>query len=187
MPSVALQDWQNVRMHRLAEFDAQCASTFGLSSVPNLADENLRGYVMLLSAHFQGFCRDLHSECIQVFSNAAPIHLQGVIQLQCRAGRELDSANPKLESIRKDFGRFELDLSVVLGVNPANPLRITHLGHLNLWRNYIAHHKGILPGHGGPFSLTTVRVWKSSCDGLAVELDSIMYNRLQTIIGRPPW
>jgi hypothetical protein len=187
MPSVALQDWQTIRMRRLSEIDAQCDSTFGLTPIPDLADENLRGYVMLLSAHVQGFCRDLHSECIQAFSNAAPAHLQRVIQVQCRAGRDLDGANPKMESIRKDFERFELDLSVVLGANPANALRITHLGHLNLWRNYVAHNKSIPPGHGGPLSLTAVRSWKTTCDDLAVELDGIMYNRLQMILGQPPW
>jgi hypothetical protein len=187
MASVALQDWQNNRTRRLSEIDAQSDTTFGLTPVPDLADENLRGYVMLLSAHFQGFCRDLHSECIQVFSNAAPAHLQSVIQRQCRAGRDLDGANPKMESIRKDFERFDLDLSVALGSNPANALLITHLGHMILWRNYVAHHKGIPPGHGGPLSLTSVRLWKTSCDGLAAELDGIMYNQLRRVLGRPPW
>ena len=171
MPSVALQEWQTIRMRRLSEVDLQCDSTFGLTPVPDLADENLRGYVMLLSAHFQGFCRDLHSECIQVFSNAAPLPLQYVIQLQCFAGRELDGANPKMESLRKDFNRFNLNLSSALGLNPANATRITHLGHLNLWRNYAAHYKKLPPGHGGPLSLPTVRAWKTSSDGLAVELD----------------
>lgn len=52
--------WQNDRMHRLGEVDAQCAASLALAPPqPNLVEENLRGYVLLLSAHFQGFCRDL--------------------------------------------------------------------------------------------------------------------------------
>ena len=167
MPSVALRDWQNVRMSRLTEVENQCLATFGIIPVPDLADENLRGYVMLLSAHFQGFCRDLHSECIQAFARAAPAHLRLVIQIQCLAGRELDGANPKMESIRKDFDRFGLDLAVAFGANPANAMRVTHLGHLNLWRNYTAHHKTTPPLHGGPFTLATVQGWRNSCGGHA--------------------
>ena len=188
MPSASFLRWQNDRMPRLNEVDVHCTAVLAMVPPnPTFLDETLRGFVLHLSAHFQGFCRDLHSECIQVFSNAAPVHLQRVIQIQCRAARDLDSANPKMESIRKDFARFELDLSVAFGRNSLNALRITHLGHLNLWRNYVAHHKGIPPGHGGPLSLTTVRSWKNSCDGLAAELDGIMYNQLQTILGTPPW
>jgi hypothetical protein len=187
MPSVALQDWQNIRMRRLSEVDAQCDTTFGLTPVPDLADENLRGYIVLLSAHFQGFCRDLHSECVQVFTNAAPAHLQQVIQLQCLTSRELDGANPKMEAIRKDFNRFDLELSIALSTDPANALLITHLGHMNLWRNYVAHYKNIPPLQGGPLSLVVVRMWKSACDGLAVELDRIMYDKLNAVLGTPPW
>jgi hypothetical protein len=50
-------------MVRLAEIDAQCAASQVLAPPnPRLVDENLRGYVVLLSAHFQGFCRDLYTE-----------------------------------------------------------------------------------------------------------------------------
>jgi len=187
MPSVALLDWQNAHMARLTEVDTQCAATFGLNPAPDLADENLRGYVMLLAAHFQGFCRDLHTECVQAFAGAVPVPLQFAIQLQCVASRDLDGGNAKTESLRKDFDRFGLDLSALLRANPANATRVTHLGHLNLWRNYAAHHKKTPPAHGGPFALATVRAWRNSCDGLAAELDVIMYNQLQVMLGMPPW
>jgi hypothetical protein len=187
MPSNALQQWTTARMPRLAEVDAQCAATLALTPVPDLADENLRGYVMLLAAHFQGFCRDLHTECGQVFAQSAALHLRLVIQVQCRAARDLDGANAKLESIRKDFDRFGMDLGAELRRDPANGPRVTLLGHLNAWRNYAAHHKDVPPAAGGPFTLAAVRGWKTACDALAAELDRIMYNQLRATLGVPPW
>jgi hypothetical protein len=67
MPSASLLKWQNVRLLGLAHFDRQCvASLAQVPPNPALVDENYRGYVLLLSAHFQGFCRDLYAECAQV-------------------------------------------------------------------------------------------------------------------------
>ncbi len=54
MPSAALLRWQADRLPRLTEIDAHCAATLAITPPPTLTDENLRGYVMLLSAHFQG-------------------------------------------------------------------------------------------------------------------------------------
>src|SRR5436305_4368399 len=111
MPSHALIRWQTDRLPRLNTIDAQCDAVFALVPPnPNLADENLRGYVMLLSAHFQGFCRDLHTECVHVISATLAPALQIMFQNQCSAGRLLDAANPRYASIRKDFERFGLDL-----------------------------------------------------------------------------
>lgn len=187
MASVALADWQSVRLACLAEIESQCAATFAINPVPRLADGNLRGYVMLLAAHFQGFCRDLHTECIQAVAGTMAPPLQIIIQLQCEAGRDLDGANAKLETLRKDFDRFGLSLSTELRKNPANAQRITDLGHLNLWRNYAAHDKKTEPEACRPLELPKVKDWKKSCDELAAELDAIMYNRLQAVLSAPPW
>jgi hypothetical protein len=188
VPSNALLLWRNDRVIRLNDVDAQCAASLAL--VPpnaNLADENLRGYVMLLSAHFQGFCRDLHTECVQATMAAVVPAIRPLIQAQSLAGRNLDGANPRYATIRNDFERFGLDLQAALAGDPANLPRITHLDHLNSWRNYAAHHKTLAPPVGGPFVLATVRTWKGSCDGLAAELDRVMYNHLQAVTGTPPW
>jgi len=188
MPSRAYFRWRHDRSPRLAEVEAQCAATLA-SAAPNplLADENLRGYVVLLSSHLQGFCRDLHTECVMVIAAAVPAAMQFAIQSLGLSGRELDGANPKFETIRGDFERFALNLSAALSVQPANALRITHVGHLNLWRNYVAHHKLAPPTAGGPLTLPAVRDWRTSCDGLAAELDRIMYNQLRALTGAVPW
>jgi hypothetical protein len=191
MPSAAFLRWQNERMPRLAEVDAQCAKTFVPVPPPDLADENLRAYVMLLSAHFQGFCRDLCTECAQLVAAAAPPAMRDMIQTQCAARLLLDTGNPSFESIRGDFERFGFGLNAELKIDAAmaaaNEPRITHIGHLNLWRNYVAHSGMLPPAAGGPFHLATVQAWKNSCDEFAAELDRIMYNQLQRIIGAAPW
>lgn len=188
MPSNALLSWRNDRLVRLNQVEAQCAAVLALAPPnPALADENLRGYVMLLSAHFQGFCRDLHTECVQTAALAVAPSLRVLIQAQGLASRDLDATNPRYATLRKDFTRFGFDPHAALSANPANLPRITHLDHLNAWRNYAAHHKTTMPPDGGPFVLATVRGWQDSCDGLATELDRLMYNQLQALTGAPPW
>lgn len=186
MPSIALTHWTNDRMPRLAEVETHCAAVHALS-VPNpfLAEETLAGYVMLLSGHFQGFCRDMYSECCQIVNVAIPAVLQATFQLQFSAELKLNSNNPTVEAIRKDFERF--DLSLDFQSDPRNAPRLTHLGHLNKWRNIVAHKKATLPVGIPPLSLPAVRDWRRSCDGLASWLDAKMYRELQRILSASPW
>jgi hypothetical protein len=188
MPSKSLTDWQTRRLTRLNEIEAQCAATLAIVPPnPDLADENLRGYVMLLSAHFQGFCRDLYTEGSQFVTSSVPLSMQFLVQQQCATGLELNGANPRYSTIRRDFERFGFDLGSELAMDPSNAPRVTLIDHLNAWRNYAAHHKLLPPAAGGPFILATVRDWKGACDGMAAELDRIVYNQLVKQVGQPPW
>ena len=192
MPSNSLVQWQNSRLPRLNFVDAQNV-TLATAAPPNpqLVDENLRGFVMLISAHFQGFCRDLHTECVQAVANAVPPSMLLIFQTLCEAGRELESANAKYSSIKADFERFGFDLTAALHFNPAtaatNDALITQINHLNIWRNYAAHHNNLAPKYGGPFLLPTIQTWKNSCNDFAIVLDGVMYHRLLAITGVAPW
>jgi hypothetical protein len=186
MPSTSLQQWRNDRMPRLNEVDAQCALSLALIPPrPNLVEENLRGSVLLLSAHFQGFCRDLHTECAQVVVSKVRASLQALIQIQFRAHRRLDRGNPSIDNLRADFERFDFTLDLP-AADPANGPRLTHLGELNRWRNLAAHH-GAIPIGLPPLTLPLVRAWRVSCDGLATSLDGVMYNQLRRTLRRAPW
>jgi hypothetical protein len=104
MPSLALLQWQNDRMSRLGKVEAQCAASLVLAPPqPNLVEENLRGYVLLLSAHFQGFCRDLYGECAQTIVVRVRASLQQLTQVQFLAHLKLDHGNPNLQNLREDF------------------------------------------------------------------------------------
>ncbi len=198
MPSAALTRWQNDRMPRLGHMDAHCAAIFAaplgiapplaLAVPPPLAQESLQGYVMLVSGHFQGFCRDLYTECAQLCAAAVAATMRTTIQAQFAAGLLLNTGNPTNEIIRKDFERFGflLDLGAAA---PGNPQRITHLGHLNFWRNHVAHQKATPPPAGVPavLALADIQAWRTSCDGLATSLDDIMRHELTRILGAAPW
>ena len=67
MPSASFSYWQSERVLCLNELETQCAaSQVQAPPNPRLSEENLRGYTVLLSAHFLGFCRDLYTECSQI-------------------------------------------------------------------------------------------------------------------------
>ena len=187
MPSHALLNWQTFGLARLAEIEQQCAAS-AVTGPSSLAKENLRGYVMHLSAHFQEVCRDLYSECVQVLVSSVPRSVQMVVQLQAMSDIQLIAANPKYETICHDFERFGIAIRDELKADPANALRITHLGHLNAWRNYCAHRKQIPPaGAGGPLTIPLIRTWQDSCGGFIASVDGIMYNELSKMTGAAPW
>ena len=102
MPSAALSRWQTDRMSRLGHTDAHCVALFAAplaaaapgaaSPAPPLAQESLQGYVMLLSGHFQGFCRDLYTECAQICAATVPAGLLATMQAQFAAQLKLNTA-----------------------------------------------------------------------------------------------
>ena len=185
MSSTSLIQWQQDRIPRLKEIDLQCdAAISGAPCRQQLVEENLRAYSLLLSAHFQGFCRDLYTESAQIIASKVRASLQLLVQEQFSAHRKLDRGNPSIENIRADFQRFGFNLDFKKA-DQANATRVTLLGKLNDWRNAAAHH-GAAPIHG-PLNLSSLRSWRNACDGLAASLDWIMYNELRRILRRAPW
>ena len=186
MPSASLLRWQHDRVPRLAAVDAQCAAS--LTLVPaqsDLVEENLRGYVLLLSAHFQGYCRDLYTECAQQIVQRMRPTLRLLVQTQFTAHLKLDRGNPNLQNINGDFERF--GFSPDLGsAAPGNPARLQDLASLNRWRNVAAHHSTVPVGTPA-LHLPLLQGWRNSCTRLATSLDLIMYNHLRRILRRSPW
>ena len=187
MSSASLRQWWNDRMPRLTQIDVQCGAC--VAAVPPnayLIEEILRGYVVLLSAHVQGFCRDLYVEAAQSIASRVRPRLRLLILAQFSAYRALNHGNPNTDNIAKDFDRFGFDLRSEINTEPANAPRLQHLAALNQWRNVAAHQGTTLPA-GGPLTLPTLQAWRGSCDGLATSLDGIMYNQLRKILRRKPW
>jgi len=187
MPSASLRQWRNDRTPRLAQIEAQCAASLAAVS-PNahLIEENLRGYVVLLSAHFQGFCRDLYTEAAMLIARRVRLSLRMLVLGQFTTHRALDHGNPNVDNIAKDFDRFGFDLRAKMNTDPANAPRRQHLAALNQWRN-VAAHQGTIHPAGGPLTFPMLQAWRNSCDGLAASLDAILYNELRKILRRKPW
>lgn len=189
MPSAALSRWQNDRTLRLSEVEAHCFAVLALEPPnPIFLDETLRGFVLHLSAHFQGFCRDLYAECSQVWIAAIPTGLQVIAQRQSTAQLALRLGNPTYENIKRDFNRFGIDLNLQ-AVSSFGPRFVTDLSHMNDWRNRAAH-QDTTPIRGGvPSALTLpiVQSWRRSCDSLAASLDAIMRAELLVSMGIAPW
>jgi hypothetical protein len=176
-------------MPRLNKVEAHSAAVLALIP-PNATflDETLRGFVLHLSAHFQGFCRDLYTECAQIWIAAIPAGFQATAQAQFFAQLALEKGNPSYDNIKRDFNRFGFLLNLQ-GSHMAGPQWVTDLGHLNDWRNKAAH-QGTQPlGGGVPAALTLpiVQAWRTSCNGLATSLDGIMHAELLRIMGAAPW
>jgi hypothetical protein len=173
----------------LNEVEAHCAAVLAqVPPNPTFLDETLRGFVLHLSAHFQGFCRNLYTECSQIWIAVIPVGLQATAQAQFSAQLALEKGNPSYDNIKRDFNRFGFLLNLQTA-HPAGPQQVTDLAHLNAWRNRAAH-QGTQPlGHGVPAALTLpiVQGWRTSCDGLAPSLDNIMRAELLRIMGVLPW
>lgn len=181
---MSLTQWRTGRLPSLLAVDARCtASLKAVPPNPVLAEENVRGYALLLSAHFQGFCRDLYTESAQVVVRRVRPSLQGLVLAQFRAARALDRGNPTLDNLRRDFERFGFPLD--LAADPANAPRLQRLAAMNTWRNIAAHH-GVVPPTGLP-TLADLRDWRGACDAVATALDRTMYNQLRRVRRRSPW
>jgi hypothetical protein len=189
VPSAAFIRWQNDRMPRLAEVEVHCAAVSILAPPnPTFLDETLRGFVLHLSAHFRGFCRDLYTECSQIWIAAVPAALRPTAQAQFSARLALERGNPSYDNLKRDFNRFGFLLNLRVS-HPAGTQQLADLRQLNDWRNRAAHQgtKPLSPGVPTSLTLPIVQGWRSSCAGLATSLNDIMHAELLRILGSAPW
>jgi hypothetical protein len=147
---------------------------------------------VLLSAQFQGFCRDLHSECADSLSQGTAIPAWRLICLQnFLAGRKLDVGNPSCGNLGADFNRLGLAFWPSVAADHArNPQRSALLEQLNRWRNAIAHYHfapGMYRGGRPSLTLADVQEWRKACDGLARSFDNVLRAHVLSITGTAPW
>lgn len=151
-----------------------------------------RVYVLLVASKFQGFCRDLHSECVDhlVAIINPPAPMRQLVRLEFGRGRQLDRGNAQSGSIGADFDRLGIRFWDELnGYNAATPSWRGDMDTLNHWRNAIAHEDFTSPRLGGIMNLrlAQVRLWRQSCGRLARAMDEVMRQHLRTLTGVAPW
>jgi hypothetical protein len=181
-----------VRARELDEIDEAHQAVGGTDPGRRYATQQInRAYATLLSSQFQGFCRDLHSECVDYILNAVnPPGLRNLLRAQFFWARSIDKGNPNPGNIGADFNRFGLKFwDAVKAEHALNGRRQEILGELNEWRNAIAHHDFNLPGLGGrtTLHLPEVRDWRRAINRLAQAFDEVMRAHLQTLPGVSAW
>src|SRR5947209_6651597 len=112
MPSFSLRKWEDVRVLDLDEIEDAHRSVGGSGRGRRSATQQINhAYSMLLSSQFQGFCRDLHTECVnEVVAVIEPVSVRPVMRDGLVLNRKLDHGNPNAGNIGADFGRLGLDL-----------------------------------------------------------------------------
>jgi hypothetical protein len=193
MPSSSLHRWFAERATTLADIENAHRSVRGFGPGARAAAQQInQAYAVLLSAQFQGFCRDLHSECADWL--VAPVADPDLREMMCDNllfARKIDRGNPNSGNIGADFNRLGMAFwSLVDAHRPENPARRTALNELSEWRNAIAHQdfSASMVKAGRPnLALAQVRVWRKACDGLARAFDEVLRDHLRALTGSAPW
>jgi hypothetical protein len=191
MPSAALQTWRTARRAALDELEAAHRSVGGTAPGRRFATQQInQAYAVLLSSQFQGYCRELHTECTTHFVQRVPAGpLRTAMAAVILHNRKLSQGNPNPGNIGADFNRFGLLFwDEVVRLTARNEDRRDLLQELNTWRNAIAH-QDLDPAVLGMTILRVrkVRRWRAACDRLATSFDEVVRSHLQALNGVSPW
>jgi hypothetical protein len=191
MPSVSLQTWQSVRLGELDELEAAHRRIGGVGRGRRYATQQINhAYAVLLSSQFQGFCRDLHSECANYFVQNVPAGpLRAALYNVLVQSRTLDRGNPNAGNIGADYNRFGLPFwDAVKSFDIRSASRQNSLKNLNDWRNAIAHQDFDPQILGvGALRVQRVRHLRRVCERLADCFDEVIRAHLLSINGVSPW
>jgi len=192
MPSAAWREWNTTRTQQLNDIEAAHRSVGGTGPGRRFATEQINhAYAVLLASQFQGFCRDLHSECVRELAQAVtPTIFQSILHSEFLLNRGLDRGNANPSTIGSDFNRLGVEFwRKVDEDDPKNDRKRQLLEELNQWRNAIAHQDFDPATLRGTTTLRLLKVqeWRKACDRLALSFDNVMRNHLMTITGKSPW
>jgi hypothetical protein len=190
-----LIEWQSQSSANLDELEAAHKRAGGSLPGRRYATRQINhSYAVSVAAHFQRFCRDLHSEASAAVTQAAPAFLQPVISQNLTHSRGLDRGNANSGTINPDFIRLGVDLWAEAKVKDrGNHERLRKLDQMNAWRNAIAHQdfdKAAASnevGKSNPDQLAWIRRWRAACNVLAPTFDEIVASALDSLLGARPW
>lgn len=191
MPSHSLIAWNAERAIALNEIENAHVVVGGTERGRRYATQQINySYAALLSSHFQGFCRDLHSECVDHIVGMVPAQLRGFLRSELVWNRSLARGNPHPGAIGSDFNRLGIDLwTEVYALDARNERRRELLQELVDWRNAIAHQDfdPVAGGGSAVLHLARVKGWRRAVNALARHFDEAMYNYLKGLLGAAPW
>jgi hypothetical protein len=190
VPSASFRVWQSQRARQLDEIEAAHAAVGGSARGRRWATEQINhAYAVLLSSQFQGFCRDLHSESVDLLVRISPASVRNVLRAEFLFARSLDRGTANPANIESDFKRLGVPFWLeVQAFDRRNSSRRRLLEQLSHWRNAIAHQdfasSRLTPSR---LRLGTVRGWRRACNGLARSFDRVLNRYLGSLLGATPW
>jgi hypothetical protein len=193
MPSLSLLRWFSERALALHDIESAHRSVRGSGAGARAATQQInQAYAVLLSAQFQGYCRDLHSECADYFVvPVADPAWRSMLRDNLGFARKIDRGNPNPGNLGADFNRFGFGFwPRVDAHHPANPARKAALDEMSEWRNAIAHQDfpaAMLRAGRPSLTLAQVQTWRKACDGLARAFALVLRDHLQSLTGSAPW
>ena len=191
MPSRSYQTWVGRRMVTLDEIEKAHSAVGGVERGRRYETQQInQAYAVLLASQFQGFCRDLHTECVEhLVRKIAHGTVGPILFAEMTRGRQLDRGNAQPGSLGTDFDRFKMVFwPMVDRHDPKNEMRRKQLEQLNHWRNAIVHQSfDSTQINSGSLRLAQVRRWRKCCQRLARSFDAVMLDHLQKLTGTPPW
>ncbi len=197
MPSKALHYWLTRTKTELDEFENAHTKIGGTGPGRRYLTRQINhAYVVAVSAQFQRFCRDLHTEAAQrLVAAASPDGIRSVLSRLLTENRKLDTGNASSATIGPDFNRMGLSFFAEIDAAAArNRVRRSHLDQLNVWRNAIVHQNFKLKPekealvHGtSPDRVLHVRRWRQNCSELAEQFDRVVRTHVSRVVGGPPW
>ena len=109
--------------------------------------------------------------------------------------RKLDTGNAHDGSLGPNFDRFGLSfLAEVNAADPGNAVRRQKLEQLNVLRNAIVHQNFVLKPHHEaivkgttPDLITQVRQWRTNCDELVEQFDTVLRAYVTRGVAGAPW
>lgn len=187
----ALHEWQFVALPRLARFAAAHRIVRRSRAIAIGPTESLtHAYIVSIAAHFQGYCRDLHTEAVQSYSNGIPGRsMRARVARLLTEGRKLDRGNATAANLNNDFLRVGTPLLDALERRERrNRRRLVRLQQLNVWRNAIVHHQFQLSPTDAktvegtqPHMVFAQRALRA-CEGLAVGMAAIVEADLSRVV-----
>ena len=193
MTSISYRRWRTIRARALDEIAEAHVALGGSARGRRYATQQInRAYAVLLASHFQGFCRNLHLECVEHLLTilAPPVVLKDLLLTEMTRGRQLDRGNAQPSSLAADFRRLGIQLWPQLRAHtPAVDKWKDDLELLNDWRNAIVHEDFTSSKLAGIMTLrlSTVRRWRRSCGRLARLIDESMKQHMTSLTGQAPW
>ena len=195
MASNALMEWRTTARGRLKELeDLHVRATGPLPGRRRNTEQFNRGLLVALMAQFQGFCRALHSEAVDVHVAAASPHQKDLLRRLLTQGRKLDEGSPRRSALGADFGRFGFPfIDAVKAESVAATAALDSLEVLVDFRNAVGHGNEVQINElvaAGAIKPTKAcfREYLKTLDGLAVTMDRVAATKLAATLRTPsPW